>query len=117
MDKRAIAYYILQKYDDVLSDLDKVIQLDPLNSLAYYLKSLTYYTKKDINKAIIASKQYTKLSLNSNDILAKTHLFHLKYLPKKNNSEDLNYDETLTEINQVSNINYYFSLDVKYILN
>src|SRR5438045_4537009 len=90
LNKRAIAYYILQEYDKVLSDLDKVIKLDPLNSLAYYLKSLTYYTKKNINNAIVVFKEYTEL-LDSDDILAKTQLFHLEYLLNQNSSKDLNY--------------------------
>src|SRR6266498_319130 len=78
LNKRAVAYYILQEYDKVLLDLDKIIQLDPSNSTAYYLKSITYYTKKDINNAIIAFKKCTELSLNYNNILAKVQLFHLE---------------------------------------
>jgi tetratricopeptide (TPR) repeat protein len=104
LNKRAIAYYILQDYDKVLSDLDKIIQLDPLNSSAYYLKSLTYYTKNDINNALILFKKYTELLelLNSDDSLTKIQLFHLEYLLNKNSSEDLN--DILTKINQDSNI-------------
>ena len=41
LNKRAIAYYSLQEYDKALLDLSKVIQLDPLNSIAYYIKWLT----------------------------------------------------------------------------
>jgi tetratricopeptide (TPR) repeat protein len=59
LNKRAIVYYILQEYDKVLLDLNKIIQLDSLNSSAYYLKSLTYYTKNDINNALILFKKYT----------------------------------------------------------
>ncbi|PKB94200.1 TPR-like protein [Rhizophagus irregularis] len=73
LNKRAIAYYIIQEYDKVLLDLDKIIQLDPLNSSAYYLKSLTYYTKNDINNAKISFKKYAAL-LNSDNFLAKIHL-------------------------------------------
>ncbi|PKB94110.1 hypothetical protein RhiirA5_439527 [Rhizophagus irregularis] len=50
------------------------MQLDPLNSSAYYLKILTYYTKNDINNVTI--------------------LFE--------NSKDLN--NILTKINQIPNI-------------
>jgi Tfp pilus assembly protein PilF len=82
LNKRAIAYYILQEYDKVLLDLNKVIQLEPLNNLAHYLMCLTYYTKKDINNAIIVFKKYTELVLDYNNILAKTQLFHLEYLLK-----------------------------------
>uniref|UniRef100_U9TLT9 Uncharacterized protein n=1 Tax=Rhizophagus irregularis (strain DAOM 181602 / DAOM 197198 / MUCL 43194) TaxID=747089 RepID=U9TLT9_RHIID len=56
LKKRAITYYDLQEYDEVLSDIDKVIQFDPLNILAYYLKILAYYTKGDINNAKIEIK-------------------------------------------------------------
>ncbi|PKY63383.1 TPR-like protein, partial [Rhizophagus irregularis] len=31
LNRRAITYYIIKEYDKVLSDLDKIIQLDPLN--------------------------------------------------------------------------------------
>ena len=104
LNNRAITYYILQEYDKVLSDLDKVIQLDPLNSLAYYLKSITYYAKKDINNAKIIFVKYAELELNSDNIFAKIHqLFHLEYLLKKNSSEDLN--NILTKINQILYIN------------
>ncbi|CAB5204242.1 unnamed protein product, partial [Rhizophagus irregularis] len=58
LNKRAIAYYILQEYDKVLSDLDKIIQLDPFNNSAYYLKSLTYYTKNDIINAKISFNKF-----------------------------------------------------------
>jgi tetratricopeptide (TPR) repeat protein len=103
LNKRAIAYYILQEYDKVLSDLDKVIQLDPLNNLAYYLKSLTYYTKKDINNAMITFKKFTEIFLNSdNNILAKIQLFHLESLLNKNRSVELH--NILTKINQIPNI-------------
>ena len=76
--------------------------MDPLNSLAYYLKSLTYFTKKDINNAIMSFKKYTE-SLDSDDILAKAQLFYLEYLLNQNSSKDLNY-KILTKINQVPNI-------------
>ena len=72
-----------------------------LNSSTYYLKSLTYYTKKDINNAIIVSKKCIEL-LDSDDILAKTQLFHLEYLLNKNSSKDLN--NLLTKISQVPKI-------------
>jgi tetratricopeptide (TPR) repeat protein len=107
LNKRAIAYYILQEYDKALSDLDKIIKLDPLNSSAHYLKSLTYYTKNDINNALISFKKFTEL-LKSDDNLTKIQLFHLEYLLKKNSSKDLN--DMLTNINQVSNINKSESL-------
>ncbi|PKK59713.1 hypothetical protein RhiirC2_794429 [Rhizophagus irregularis] len=95
---RAIAYYIIQKYDKVLLDLDKIMQLDPLNISAYYLKILTYYTKNDFNNAKISFIKYTELlkllSSDSNN-LAKFQLFHLEYLHK---SKDLN--NILTKIKQ-----------------
>ncbi|PKY59633.1 hypothetical protein RhiirA4_515961, partial [Rhizophagus irregularis] len=99
---RAITYYNLQEYDKVLSDLKKVIQFDPINILAYYLKSLTYYTKNDISNSKIAFDELTEL-LDSNDtIIEKTQLFYLEYLLNKNKLTELN--NTLTKINQISNI-------------
>ncbi|EXX50670.1 uncharacterized protein OCT59_016439 [Rhizophagus irregularis] len=101
LSKRAIAYCIVQEYDKALSDLNIIIQLDPLNSLAYYLKSLTYYMKNDINNAKILFKKYIALT-NSDNRLAKIQLYHLEYLLNKNSSKDLN--NILTKINQISNI-------------
>ncbi|PKY57990.1 hypothetical protein RhiirA4_479487 [Rhizophagus irregularis] len=98
LNKRAIAYYILQEYDKVLSDLDKIIQLDPLNSSAFYLKSLTYYTKNDINNSTILFKKYAAL-LNSDNSLAIIQLFHLEYLLTNNSFKILN--NILTKINQI----------------
>ncbi|PKK66540.1 TPR-like protein [Rhizophagus irregularis] len=101
LSKRAIAYCIVQEYDKALSDLNIIIQLDPLNSLAYYLKSLTYYMKNDINNAKISFKKCVALT-NSDNRLAKIQLYHLEYLLNKNSSKDLN--NILTKINQISNI-------------
>ncbi|PKK66004.1 TPR-like protein [Rhizophagus irregularis] len=98
LNKRAITYYIIKEYYKVLSDLDKIIQLDPLNSSAYYLKSLTYYTKNDNNNAKVSFKKYAEL-LNSDNNLAKDHLFHLEYLLNKNSSKELN--NILTKIDQI----------------
>ncbi|RGB29985.1 hypothetical protein C1646_765924 [Rhizophagus diaphanus] len=72
LNKRAIAYYIIQEYDKVLLDLDKIMQLDPLNSSAYaYLKSLTYYTKNDINNVTILFEKIFTKSKDLNKILTK----------------------------------------------
>ncbi|GBC08353.1 hypothetical protein RclHR1_08060001 [Rhizophagus clarus] len=103
LNKRAIAYYILQKYDKALLDFDKIIQLDPSNFSAYYLKYLTYYTKNDI----ISFKKYTELlsSLNSDNWLNKIqsfHFFHLEFLLNKNRHKELN--NILRKINQDPNI-------------
>ncbi|GBB92858.1 hypothetical protein RclHR1_02070001 [Rhizophagus clarus] len=103
LNKRAIAYYILQEYDEVLSDIEKVIKLNPLNNLAYYLKCLTYYTKGDINNATVAFKKCTQLLLNLDDNnLANTQLLHLEYLLNKDKSTEL--INILAKINQIPNI-------------
>ncbi|GBC18270.2 hypothetical protein GLOIN_2v1869696 [Rhizophagus irregularis DAOM 181602=DAOM 197198] len=100
LKKRAITYYDLQEYDEVLSDIDKVIQFDPLNILAYYLKILAYYTKGDINNAKIEIKKCIELILNSNyNILEKTQFFYLKYLLEKHEFTELMY----IKLNQISN--------------
>ncbi|RGB38008.1 hypothetical protein C1646_779952 [Rhizophagus diaphanus] len=98
LNRRAIAYYIIQEYNNALSDLDIIIQLDPLNSPAYYLKSLTYYTKNDINNAKLSFKKYAAL-FNSDNILAKIQLFYLECLLNNNNSKELN--NILTKIDQI----------------
>ncbi|GES87245.1 hypothetical protein GLOIN_2v1872937 [Rhizophagus clarus] len=61
LNKRAIAYYIYYKYDMALLDLNKVIQLDPLNSIAYYYKWLTYNAMKNTSNAIEAFEKCTEL--------------------------------------------------------
>ncbi|PKB96210.1 TPR-like protein, partial [Rhizophagus irregularis] len=103
LNKRAIAYYILQEYDKVLSDLDKIIQLDPFNSSAYYLKSLTYYTKNDIINAKISFNKFAIVLSNSGNSLDNIQLFHLEYLLNKNSFKDLN--NTLSKINRNRNEN------------
>ncbi|POG63502.1 hypothetical protein GLOIN_2v1784016, partial [Rhizophagus irregularis DAOM 181602=DAOM 197198] len=104
LNRRAITYYIIKEYDKVLSDLDKIIQLDPLNSSAYCLKSLTYCTKNDNKNAKVSFKKYAEL-LNSDNNLAKIQLFHLEYLLNKNSSEDLN--NILTKIDRIYNYSIY----------
>ncbi|PKB98902.1 protein prenylyltransferase, partial [Rhizophagus irregularis] len=47
-DSLVLCYYGEILYNMNQYNLDKIIQLDPSNSSAYYLKSLTYYTKNDI---------------------------------------------------------------------
>ncbi|GBC20478.2 hypothetical protein GLOIN_2v1837326 [Rhizophagus irregularis DAOM 181602=DAOM 197198] len=76
----------------------KVDYLNPLNSSAYYLKSLTYYAKNDNNKAKVSFKKYAEL-LNSDNTLAKIQLFHLEYLLNKNSSIYLN--NILKKIDQI----------------
>ncbi|CAB5199627.1 unnamed protein product [Rhizophagus irregularis] len=98
LNRRAITYCIIKEYDKVLSDLDRIIQLDPLNSSAYYLKSLTYYAKNDNNKAKVSFKKYAEL-LNSDNTLSKIQLFHLEYLLNKNSSIYLN--NILKKIDQI----------------
>ncbi|GBC10879.1 hypothetical protein RclHR1_09990004 [Rhizophagus clarus] len=58
LNKRAVTYLTIQEYDKSLSDLNKVIQLKPLNSIAYYNKILIYMILLNYN---IYSK---KLSTN-----------------------------------------------------
>lgn len=48
---------------------NKVIKLDPLNSIAYYYKGLTYYTMENISKAIVAFEKCVEL--DPNDHLSK----------------------------------------------
>jgi tetratricopeptide (TPR) repeat protein len=105
LNKRAIAYYVLQKYDKALLDLNKAAQLDPSNSLTYYYKGLINYAIKNVNDAMLAFKKC--LELDPNDNLAKVQLYYLKYLP---NNNDLDHNIIITKINQISNIYYNKSL-------
>src|SRR5437763_15976030 len=98
LNKRAIAYYVLQEYDKALFDLNKAIKLDFSNSLAYYYKGLTYYTIENISNAILAFERC--IELDSNDNLAKIQIYYLKYLMNR----DENYN-IIAKINQISNIN------------
>ncbi|GBC06598.1 hypothetical protein RclHR1_06950004 [Rhizophagus clarus] len=100
LNKRAIAYFVLQEYDKTLFDLDKVIQLDPSNNIAYYNKGLTYYTKGNIENAIIAFQRC--IELDSNDNLSKIQLYYMRCL-QRSGCKDLEYD-IITKINQIPNI-------------
>ncbi|GBC47254.2 hypothetical protein GLOIN_2v1761571 [Rhizophagus irregularis DAOM 181602=DAOM 197198] len=113
-------FFRQNKYDEAIDNLNMSINqkakinnlyillgnsylLHPLNSSAYYLKSLTYYTKNDINNAKISFKKCAEL-LNPDNILAKIQSFHLEYLLNKNSSKDLNNILTkITKINQILN--------------
>uniref|UniRef100_U9TY52 Uncharacterized protein n=1 Tax=Rhizophagus irregularis (strain DAOM 181602 / DAOM 197198 / MUCL 43194) TaxID=747089 RepID=U9TY52_RHIID len=66
LNRRAIAYFVLQKYDEALLDLNKVIQLDYSNSLAYCCKGLTYYAMKDVDKSIMAFEKCIELNPKDN---------------------------------------------------
>ena len=98
--KRATNYIVLQEYDKALLDLDKALQLDTLNALAYYNKGLTYYLLGQITDAIILFKQC--IELDSNDDLAKAQIYYLEYLLVKNSFKDLS--NIIEKINQISNI-------------
>jgi tetratricopeptide (TPR) repeat protein len=103
LNKRAIAYYVLQEYDKALLDLNKVIQLDPLNSLAYYYKGLVHYAVENANDAVLAFEKC--IELDSSDDLAKVQLYYLQYLLKNNGSKNVDYS-IIMKINQISNIYY-----------
>jgi tetratricopeptide (TPR) repeat protein len=103
LNKRAIAYFVLQEYDKALLDLDKVIQLEPSNSLAYYNKGLTYYTLGSIKNAVVAFKKCVKL--DSDDNLSRIQLYYMKYLRYKNSCEDLKYDYVIKQIPNIENNN------------
>ena len=47
MNKRAIAYYVLQEYDKALFDLNKAIKLDSSNTLAYYYKGKCFFIREN----------------------------------------------------------------------
>jgi tetratricopeptide (TPR) repeat protein len=100
LNKRVIAYFVLQEYDKALLDIDKVIQLDPSNSLAYYNKGLTYYTIGNNENAIIAFKRC--IELDSNDNLSKMQLYYVEY-SQKNDYKNLKYD-VITKVGQIPNI-------------
>jgi tetratricopeptide (TPR) repeat protein len=87
LNRRAIAYFVLQEYDKALLDFDKVIQLDPLNSLAHYNKGLTYYTLGSIKNAAMAFNKCVEL--DSDDKLSRIQLYYMEYLQDKNSYKDL----------------------------
>ncbi|GBC01719.1 hypothetical protein RclHR1_04300001 [Rhizophagus clarus] len=107
LNKRAVAYYVLQEYNKALSDLNKVVQLDPTNSLAHYYKGLVHYAVKNANDAMLAFKKC--IELDSNDDLANVQLYYLKHLSKINDAKDADYN-IITKINQITNIYYNKSL-------
>ena len=58
--KQAITYYILHEYDEALSNLKKVIKLDPLNSMAYY-KGLTHYMMESNSNSMVTFEKFMVL--------------------------------------------------------
>jgi tetratricopeptide (TPR) repeat protein len=99
--KRAVIYYILQECDKALLDLNKVIQLDISNSLAFYYIGLTYCTMKDIRSSIIAFDRC--LELDPYNDLAKLQLLYLWCL--MNESFDYNI---ITKINIRDDVSLLF---------
>ncbi|RIA88526.1 hypothetical protein C1645_806747 [Glomus cerebriforme] len=66
LNKKAIAYFILRKYDEMLSDLNKVIQFNPNNSIgciAYFYKWLAYYEMGNISNTTEAYEKCTELDV------------------------------------------------------
>ncbi|EXX54982.1 Rad53p [Rhizophagus irregularis DAOM 197198w] len=98
LNKRAIAYFVLQEYEKTLLDLDKVIQLDPSNNLAHYNRGLTYYSIGNIENAITSFEKCVELDPDDN--LSKIQLHYMEYLQKRNRSKDLKHD-IITKIDQI----------------
>ncbi|PKY53590.1 TPR-like protein [Rhizophagus irregularis] len=96
LNKRSIAYFVLQEYDKALLDVDKVVQFDSSNNLAHYNKGLIYYSIGNIENAIAFFKKCVELDFNDN--LSKIQLYYMKYL--QDSSEDLKHD-IITEIDQI----------------
>ncbi|CAG8603806.1 13775_t:CDS:2, partial [Funneliformis caledonium] len=96
--KRAITYIVLQKYDKSFLDLNRVLKLDPLNTLAHYYKGLICYLLNDTSDALAALTRCTEL--DSNDDLAKAQLYYLEFLRDKDYLKDI----IITKVNQISNI-------------
>ncbi|CAG8609650.1 17077_t:CDS:2 [Funneliformis caledonium] len=74
--KKAITHYELRDYENALSVLDELIQLDSSYSLAHYYKGLVYFALGNNDKTKIEVKRCISL-FNSGDNLAK---FLLNYL-------------------------------------
>ncbi|PKC15840.1 hypothetical protein RhiirA5_481971 [Rhizophagus irregularis] len=108
LNKRAIAYFVLQEYDKALLDVDKVVQLDSSNNLAYYYKGLTYYSIGNIKNAITSFKKCVEL--DSNDNLSKIQLYYIEYLQEKYSFKDLKHD-IITKIEQIPADNNDYSLN------
>jgi Tfp pilus assembly protein PilF len=104
LNKRAMAYFVLQEYNKAILDLDKVIQLDPSNSLAHYNKGITYYTLVNIKDAEVAFKKCVEL--DSDDNLSRIQLYYMKYLQYKNSREDdLECDYVINQIPDIEDNN------------
>ncbi|GBC07943.1 hypothetical protein RclHR1_00780023 [Rhizophagus clarus] len=99
LNKRAVAYFVLQCYDEALLDLEKVIQLDSSNCLAYYNKGLIYYTIGNIEKAMVTFEKCAKLDPNDN--LSKVQIYYMKYLQNKKICKNMeNLASVITKIDK-----------------
>ena len=83
MNKKAIAYYVLQEYDKALLELNKSIQLDS-NSLAYYYKG---FKMENISDAIVAFGKC--IELDPDDDLARLQFNYLEYLNSSKYEDDI----------------------------
>lgn len=63
-------------------DLNKIIQIDFTNSLAYYYKSLIYHTMEDIRNSLAAFEKC--IEIDSDNSLAKIQVNYLKYSQTSN---------------------------------
>jgi tetratricopeptide (TPR) repeat protein len=85
---------------DVLSISGKIIEMDPLNDIAYYLAGFTYKQKKDFTKAIEYFKK--AIYLNRNNALA---YYNLALIYKQKGEDKMTLREfknTLKVLNEYS---------------
>jgi tetratricopeptide (TPR) repeat protein len=101
LNKRAVAFLAFREYDRSLLDLNKVIQLNPLNSIAYYNKVLMYITQLNYNiysKNLSTNYYYIVKSMeNITDTIARfEECLEL----------DLDFWSHLRKINKIDNYNF-----------
>ncbi|RIA94191.1 hypothetical protein C1645_760615 [Glomus cerebriforme] len=80
LNKRAITHFIRKDYNKALLDLDKAIQLDTSNSIAYFYKWLIYSIEEDSHNAESVFKTCTELDVWS-------HLYEICKFNDNNDAE------------------------------
>lgn len=107
-----------KRFDESIALWEKVIKIQPYNSIAYYNLALLYEIKGYYSLAILNMKNYITLEPNASDIRAakdKLYIFESKILKSSSN----NYQFLLRDINIENNISkklnnqkgrYYFAL-------
>ncbi|PKY19550.1 hypothetical protein RhiirB3_495079 [Rhizophagus irregularis] len=131
LNKRAIAYFIIQEYDKSLFDLNKTIQLNPLNSIAYYYKALVYimelncisYDNKESRYYLVKTLENVTNTMTDFGRCIESDLDFWSHLYKTHQMENIsfncigiinNFNKYMYKVHNIYFVSNYLNLDDKY---